>query len=156
MKSGSESTAMNPNPDPLESRLSQVPLRPAPSHLRRRILDSAPAVRRPAPDRIPWHLRLSWSWAALAAVWAFAVLGTTADRWLNGGAVRAPAVTAEQRVLAQRFRAEAFGVAGLAPAPRGVDGQHPPSVSPPVSPVPRSDRRRVPTGFIPHSIDTFA
>lgn len=47
--------------DPLETRLSQLPLRPAPAHWRRAILNRAADV--------PPRKRLSANWLALAAAW---------------------------------------------------------------------------------------
>jgi hypothetical protein len=138
---------MNESLDPFQTGLSRQPLRPAPSYLRRRILDSAPTERRggtTARPALPWYASVPWSWADLGMVWAVAMLGTRVDHWLNGGSVVAPAVPAEQRALARLQHEELFGATAAEWPGHAARREKPGKPAPVVEPPPRSERRRRP------------
>ena len=58
--------------EPIEHRLSQMPLRRAPAHWRDAILQKAHAVREARPQSS--RLRISTNWLALAAAWTLIAL----------------------------------------------------------------------------------
>jgi hypothetical protein len=142
-------------PDDFERRLSRMPLKTPPADWRAEILDAAmkareaaelaPTKPRPKADAsnrswLEAILRLPLGWAALAAVWAFALSAGNVDRWLNGGSARALVRVSAAQFAQARMERDALG--GLNEAGFEFRESLPARSPHEGSPRPRSDRRR--------------